>query len=346
MARKGKERRRGMPLEDVISTIRKQMGDEAIMRLGSDYKRRVEVIPTGALSLDIALGIGGVPRGRVVEIYGPEAGGKTTLALHIIANAQRMGGVAAFIDAEHALDVNYAKRLGVDVENLLLSQPDYGEQALEIADMLISSGEVDVVVLDSVAALVPKAELEGQMGDQFIGLQARLMSQALRKLTATIGKSKAVMIFINQIRMKVGVMFGNPEVTSGGRALKFYSSIRIEVRRLSLVKDGDVARGNRVLAKVVKNKLAAPFKEAEFEIVYNQGIDYIGDLLDCGVKFGLIERSGVWYSFAGERLGQGRDRAIAFLKENADVLSRLEAAVMEHAGIERGSVDEEDKGKV
>jgi len=344
-----KEKQKGQTLEQVIKNIRQRMGDEAIMRLGSDYRRPVEVIPTGSLSLDIALGTGGIPRGRVIEIYGPEAGGKTTLALHIIASAQKLGGTAAFIDAEHALDVNYAKRLGVDTDNLLLSQPDYGEQALDIADALVSTGEVDVVVIDSVAALVPKAELEGQMGDMFVGLQARLMSQALRKLTSTIGKSRTAVVFINQIREKIGVMFGNPEVTTGGRALKFYASVRIEVRRLSIVKVAEEATGSKIIAKVVKNKLAAPFREAEFEIVHGLGIDYIGDVLDCGTKYGIVERSGVWYSIGGESLGQGREKAIIYLKEHPQLVAKIESSVLEAVNIKRitgavTSVSEDGQG--
>ncbi|HKW56948.1 MAG TPA: recombinase RecA, partial [Candidatus Acidoferrum sp.] len=287
----------------------------------------VSVIPTGCLSLDAALGVGGFPRGRVVEVYGPESGGKTTMTLHVIAEAQKLGGTAAFIDAEHALDPVYARKLGVDVDNLLVSQPDNGEQALEIAETLIRSGGVDVVVVDSVAALVPKAELEGEMGEPQMGLQARLMSQALRKLTAIVSKSRTCLIFINQIREKIGVMFGNPETTTGGRALKFYASMRIDIRRIQAIKEGDKVVGSRTRAKIVKNKVAAPFREAEFDIVYGEGISREGDLLDLGVDKGLIEKSGTWLSFAGERMGQGRENARIFLKENKDIREKLENAL-------------------
>jgi recombination protein RecA len=295
------------------------------MRLGSkDVLVPVNVIPSGCLSLDAALGVGGFPRGRVIEIYGPEAGGKTTMTLHIIAEAQKLGGQAAFIDAEHALDPAYARKLGVDVDNLLVSQPDNGEQALEIAETLIRSGGVDVVVVDSVAALVPKAELEGEMGEPQMGLQARLMSQALRKLTAIVSKSKTCLIFINQIREKIGVMFGNPETTTGGRALKFYASMRVDIRRIQAIKEGERVVGSRTRAKVVKNKVAAPFREAEFDILYGEGISREGDLLDLGVDKGVIEKSGTWLSFAGERMGQGRENARVFLKENKDIREKLE----------------------
>jgi recombination protein RecA len=312
-------------LETAISQIEKDYGKGAIMRLGSrDVLVPVSVIPTGALSIDAALGVGGVPRGRVIEIYGPESGGKTTLTLHIIAEAQKMGGQAAFIDAEHALDPIYARKLGVDVDNLLVSQPDNGEQALEIAQKLIQSGAVDVIVVDSVAALVPRAELEGDMGDPQMGLQARLMSQALRKLTAIVSKSRTCLIFINQIREKIGVMFGNPETTTGGRALKFYSSIRLDIRRIQSIKEGDRVIGSRTRAKVVKNKVAAPFREAEFDILYGEGISREGDLIDLGVEKGVLEKSGTWISFGGERLGQGRDNARVFLKEHEDVRGKVE----------------------
>jgi recombination protein RecA len=312
-------------LENAISQIEKDYGKGAIMRLGSrDVLVPVSVIPTGALSIDAALGVGGVPRGRVIEIYGPESGGKTTLTLHIIAEAQKMGGQAAFIDAEHALDPVYARKLGVDVDNLLVSQPDNGEQALEIAQKLIQSGAVDVIVVDSVAALVPRAELEGDMGDPQMGLQARLMSQALRKLTAIVSKSRTCLIFINQIREKIGVMFGNPETTTGGRALKFYSSIRLDIRRIQSIKEGDRVIGSRTRAKVVKNKVAAPFREAEFDILYGEGVSREGDLIDLGVEKGVLEKSGTWLSFGGERLGQGRENARVFLKENADIRGKIE----------------------
>ncbi|HLJ24356.1 MAG TPA: recombinase RecA [Candidatus Acidoferrales bacterium] len=321
-------------LETAISQIEKDYGKGAIMRLGSrDVLVPVSVIPTGALSIDAALGVGGVPRGRVIEIYGPESGGKTTLTLHIIAEAQKMGGQAAFIDAEHALDPVYARKLGVDVDNLLVSQPDNGEQALEIAQKLIQSGAVDVIVVDSVAALVPRAELEGDMGDPQMGLQARLMSQALRKLTAIVSKSRTCLIFINQIREKIGVMFGNPETTTGGRALKFYSSIRLDIRRIQSIKEGDRVVGSRTRAKVVKNKVAAPFREAEFDILYGEGVSREGDLIDLGVEKGVLEKSGTWISFGGERLGQGRDNARLFLKEHADVRGKVENQLRKKMGI-------------
>src|SRR3989440_2271914 len=315
-------------LEAAIGKIEKSHGTGAIMRLDSrDVLVPVSVIPTGCLSLDAALGVGGFPRGRVVEVYGPESGGKTTLALHVIAEAQKTGGQAAFIDAEHALEPSYARKLGVDVDNLLVSQPDNGEQALEIAETLIRSGGVDVVVVDSVAALVPKAELEGEMGDPQMGLQARLMSQALRKLTAIVSKSRTCLIFINQIREKIGVMFGNPETTTGGRALKFYASIRLDIRRIQAIKEGDKVVGSRTRAKVVKNKVAAPFREAEFDIVYGEGISREGDLIDLGVEKGVLEKSGTWISFGGERMGQGRENARVFLKENKDIRDKLETAL-------------------
>src|SRR5215468_3812437 len=312
-------------LEAAIAQIEKSYGKGSIMRLGSrDVLVPVNVIPSSCLSIDAALGVGGFPRGRVIEIYGPESGGKTTLTLHVIAEAQKLGGLAAFIDAEHALDPVYARKLGVDVDNLLVSQPDNGEQALEIAETLIRSGGVDVVVVDSVAALVPKAELEGEMGEPQMGLQARLMSQALRKLTAIVSKSRTCLIFINQIREKIGVMFGNPETTTGGRALKFYASMRVDIRRVQAIKEGDRVVGSRTRAKVVKNKVAAPFREAEFDILYGEGISGESDLLDLGVEKSVIEKSGTWLSFGGERMGQGRENARVFLKENKDVREKLE----------------------
>jgi recombination protein RecA len=315
-------------LEAAISQIEKDYGKGSIMRLGSrDVLVPVSVIPTGCLSLDVALGVGGFPRGRVVEVYGPESGGKTTMTLHVIAEAQKLGGIAAFIDAEHALDPAYARKLGVDIDNLLVSQPDNGEQALEIAQTLIRSGSVDVIVVDSVAALVPKAELEGDMGDPSMGLQARLMSQALRKLTGIVSKSNTCLIFINQIREKIGVMFGNPETTTGGRALKFYASIRLDIRRIQAIKEGDRVIGSRTRGKVVKNKVAAPFREAEFDILYGEGISREGDLIDLGVDKGVLEKSGTWISFAGERMGQGRENARVFLKENKDICQKLEAVL-------------------
>lgn len=321
-------------LDAAIAQIEKSYGKGSIMRLGSrDVLVPVSVIPTGCLSLDAALGVGGFPRGRVVEVYGPESGGKTTMSLHVIAEAQKLGGQAAFIDAEHALDPTYARKLGVDVDNLLVSQPDNGEQALEIAETLIRSGAVDVVVVDSVAALVPKAELEGEMGEPQMGLQARLMSQALRKLTAIVSKSKTCLIFINQIREKIGVMFGNPETTTGGRALKFYASIRLDIRRIQAIKEGDRVVGSRTRGKVVKNKVAAPFREAEFDILYGEGISREGDLLDLGVEKGLIEKTGTWLSYGGERMGQGRENARLFLKDNTDIRDKLEHALRKKLGL-------------
>src|SRR4030081_1387445 len=321
-------------LEAAISQIEKSYGKGSIMRLGSrDVLVPVSVIPSGCLSIDAALGVGGFPRGRVIEIYGPESGGKTTMTLHVIAEAQKLGGQAAFIDAEHALDPVYARKLGVDVDNLLVSQPDNGEQALEIAEALIRSGGVDVVVVDSVAALVPKAELEGEMGDPQMGLQARLMSQALRKLTAIVSKSRTCLIFINQIREKIGVMFGNPETTTGGRALKFFASIRLDIRRIQSIKEGDRVVGSRTRAKVVKNKVASPFREAEFDILYGEGVSREGDLIDLGVDQGILEKSGTWISYGGERLGQGRDNARLFLKEHTDVRNKIESALRKKMGI-------------
>ncbi len=326
MAQASGERSRAIDL--ALSQIEKQFGKGSIMRLGSRATvANIGVIATGSLSFDAALGVGGMPRGRVVEIFGPESSGKTTLALHLIAEAQRNGGMAAFVDAEHALDAAYSRKLGVDVENLLVSQPDSGEQALEIAEMLVRSGAMDVCVVDSVAALVPRAELSGEMGDSHMGLQARLMSQALRKLTGIVAKSKTCLVFINQIREKIGVMFGNPETTTGGRALKFYASVRVDVRRVGAIRDGDTFKGNRTKVKVVKNKVAPPFREAEFDIIYGLGISKEGDLLDLGVNQGLIEKSGAWYSIQGERMGQGRDNARQFLQDHGDVRARLEEAL-------------------
>ncbi|HIO65047.1 MAG TPA: recombinase RecA, partial [Planctomycetes bacterium] len=316
---KGLDAQRKQALDFALQQIHKKCGQGAIMMLGDKESRKVDVIETGSLSLDKALGIGGLPRARVVEVYGPEASGKTTLTLHAIANAQKNGGVAAFIDAEHALDPTYAEKLGVDLDNLLVSQPDSGEQALEICEMLVASSAVDIVVIDSVAALVPRAELEGSMGDSHIGLQARLMSQALRKLTGVIHRSKTTVVFINQIREKIGVMFGSPETTSGGRALKFYASIRLDIRRIGAIKtDGDVS-GNRTVVKVVKNKMAPPFRKAEFDIIFNVGISYHGDILDLGVEEGLVSRAGTWYSLGKERIGQGRERAVQFLRDHPEL---------------------------
>jgi recombination protein RecA len=317
-----------------FAQIEKQFGKGSIMRLGSkEAIVPIAVISTGAISFDAALGVGGVPRGRVVEIFGPESSGKTTIALQVIAEAQKAGGMAAFVDAEHALDPGYAKKLGVDVDNLLVSQPDYGEQALEITEALVRSNAIDVLVVDSVAALVPKAELDGEMGDSHMGLQARLMSQALRKLTGTVAKSRTCLIFINQIREKIGVMFGNPETTTGGRALKFYSSVRIDIRRIAAIKEGDVVTGSRTRVKVVKNKVAAPFREAEFDILYGEGISREGDLLDLAVNSNILEKSGSWFSYKGERIGQGRENARAFLKENKDTMAKLDAEVRKALGM-------------
>ncbi|HSR08768.1 MAG TPA: recombinase RecA [Bryobacteraceae bacterium] len=313
--------------------MEKQFGKGSVLQLGSKSVQQVSVIPSGSISLDAALGVGGFPRGRVMEVFGPESSGKTTLALQVIAQAQAVGGTAAFIDAEHALDPTYARALGVDVDNLLVSQPDYGEQALEITGSLIASNVIDVVVVDSVAALVPKAELEGEMGDSFMGLHARLMSQAMRKLTASVSKANACLIFINQVREKIGVVFGNPETTTGGRALKFYSSVRIEVRRIGAIKDGDQVIGNRTKIKVVKNKVAAPFREVEVDILYGQGISREGDLLDLGATHEVVEKSGSWFSYAGERLGQGRDNARLFLKEHTDIRDKLDLAVRQKLGL-------------
>jgi recombination protein RecA len=321
-------------LDAALSQIERAFGKGSIMRLGQREKAvDTDAISTGSLGLDIALGIGGLPRGRIVEIYGPESSGKTTLALQVVAEAQRAGGVCAYVDAEHALDPTYAKKLGVDVENLLISQPDAGEQALEIADTLVRSGAIDVLVVDSVAALVPKAELEGEMGDQLPGLQARLMSQALRKLTGSISRSRCLVVFINQIRMKIGVMFGNPETTSGGNALKFYASVRLDIRRIGAIKDRDEVVGNQTRVKVVKNKVAPPFKVVEFDIMYGEGISKTGELVDLGVKANIIEKSGAWFSYNGQRIGQGRENAKQFLKENKDVAAEIERAIRANAGL-------------
>jgi recombination protein RecA len=321
-------------VEMAMGQIEKQFGKGAIMRLGSEaLTADIPVISTGSLSLDIATGIGGIPRGRVIEIYGPESSGKTTLALHTIAEAQKKGGLAAFIDAEHALDVVYANKLGVNCDELLVSQPDNGEQALEIAEILVRSGAIDVVVVDSVAALVPRAEIEGEMGDSHMGLQARLMSQALRKLTGTISKTHTSLIFINQIRMKIGVMFGNPETTTGGNALKFYASLRLDIRKLAAIKDGQEIIGNRTRVKVVKNKIAPPFKEAEFDIIYGEGISRVGDVLDLGVAHDIVEKSGAWYSYAGDRIGQGRENAKVYLKEHPSTLEEIELKVKQTYGL-------------
>ena len=320
-------------IDGTLSQIERQFGKGAIMRLGQRETLALEAISTGSISVDHAIGIGGFPRGRVVEVYGPESSGKTTLALSVVGQAQRRGGIAAFIDAEHALDAEYAVKLGVDIDNLLVSQPDNGEQALEIAEMLVRSNAVDVVVVDSVAALVPKAELEGEMGDSHVGLQARLMSQALRKLTAIVAKSKTCLIFINQIREKIGVMFGNPETTTGGRALKFYSSVRIDIRRIAAVKEGDVVVGSRTKVKIVKNKVAAPFREAEFDILYGEGISREGDVLDLAVTNNIVEKSGAWFSFSGERIGQGRENVRQFLKDNRDTFAKIDTQLRQKLGI-------------
>ncbi|MBW1668965.1 MAG: recombinase RecA [Deltaproteobacteria bacterium] len=322
-------------VEQAISQIERQFGRGSIMKLGEDRVLDVPAISTSSLALDYALGIGGVPRGRVVEIYGPESSGKTTLALHIAAEAQAKGGMVAFIDAEHALDITYARHLGVDIDSLLVSQPDTGEQALDIAEILVRSGAIDALIIDSVAALVPRAEIEGDMGDQHVGLQARLMSQALRKLTATISKSLTCVIFINQIRMKIGVMFGSPETTTGGNALKFYASQRLDIRRIGAIKDGDQVIGNRTRVKVVKNKIAPPFKEAEFDIIYGTGISKEGDILDMGVSLGIVEKSGAWYSFEGERMGQGRENVKRFLAENTDIRDKIADLVREKTGLKK-----------
>jgi recombination protein RecA len=324
-------------IELALSQIEKQFGKGSIMRLGSkEAIVPISVISTGAISFDSALGVGGFPRGRVVEVFGPESSGKTTITLQVIAEAQKTGGMAAFVDAEHALDPIYAKKLGVDVDNLLVSQPDYGEQALEITEALVRSGAIDVLVVDSVAALVPKAELDGEMGDSHMGLQARLMSQALRKLTGTVSKSRTCLIFINQIREKIGVMFGNPETTTGGRALKFYSSVRVDIRRIAAIKDGDAVVGSRTKIKIVKNKVAAPFREAEFDIMYGEGISREGDMLDLAANSNIVEKSGSWFSYKNERIGQGRENAKMFLKENKDIAAKIEAEVRKSLGLTGG----------
>ena len=328
-------------VETAMTQIERQFGKGAIMKLGDAAVASVAVIPTGSLALDVALGVGGLPRGRVIEIFGPEASGKTTLALHVVAEAQRLGGIAAFVDAEHALDIAYARKLGVNCDDLLVSQPDTGEQALEIADMLVRSGAIDVLVIDSVAALVPRAEIEGEMGDAHMGLQARLMSQALRKLTGTIGKTRTAVVFINQIRMKIGVVFGNPETTTGGNALKFYSSVRLDIRRIGAIKDGQEVTGNRTRVRVVKNKLAPPFKDAEFDITYGEGISRTGDLIDTGVAVGVIEKSGSWYSYEGERIGQGRENVKRFLRENSDLCDKALAQVRESLGLVKKNEEEQ-----
>src|SRR6188508_2240392 len=330
----GAEMDREKALEAAISQIERGFGKGSIMRLGQNEKAvEVEAISTGSLGLDIALGIGGLPRGRVIEIYGPESSGKTTLALHVVAEAQKRGGICGFIDAEHALDTVYARKLGVDLENLLISQPDTGEQALEITDTLVRSGAIDVLVIDSVAALTPKAELEGEMGDMQMGSQARLMSQALRKLTASISKSRCMVIFINQIRMKIGVMFGSPETTSGGNALKFYASVRLDIRRIGAIKERDEVVGNQTRVKVVKNKLAPPFKQVEFDIMYGEGVSKMGEILDLGVKAGIVEKSGAWFSYDSQRLGQGRENSKAFLKANPDITNKIEASIRQNSGL-------------
>jgi recombination protein RecA len=343
MRKKEPKMERDKALDMAVSQIERQFGKGAIMKMGEAANRKVDVISTGALSLDLALGIGGVPRGRIVELYGPESSGKTSLALHIVAEAQRNGGIAAFIDAEHALDPIYAKAIGVDVDELLISQPDTGEQALEIADMLIRSGALDVLVIDSVAALVPRAEIEGEMGDSHMGLQARLMSQALRKLAGTLNKSRTTAVFINQLREKIGVMFGSPETTPGGRALKFYSTVRLDIRRIETIKDGTESVGNRVKVKVAKNKMAPPFRLAEFDIMFGQGISREGSLLDVAVDHGVVHKSGAWFTFDDDQLGQGRENAKRFLRENPEVAMQLQAKVFELVGLgESVPADEAD----
>lgn len=330
-------------LDTALAQIDRQFGKGSVMRLGDEGRVPVEVIPTGSISLDVALGIGGLPRGRIVEVYGPESSGKTTVALHAVANAQRNGGVAAFIDAEHALDPEYAKNLGVDTDALLVSQPDTGEQALEIMDMLIRSGALDIIVIDSVAALVPKAEIEGEMGDSHVGLQARLMSQALRKLTGALNASGTTAIFINQLREKIGVFFGSPETTTGGKALKFYSSVRIDVRRIETLKEGTAPVGNRTRAKIVKNKMSPPFKQAEFDIIYGQGISKEGSLIDLGVEHGFVRKSGAWYTYDGDQLGQGKENARTFLRDNPELATELESQIKDKLGIGKAAADSEGK---
>ncbi|MFI5208409.1 MAG: recombinase RecA [Gemmatimonadales bacterium] len=341
MADEKDERRKALNL--AIAQIEKSCGKGSIMRMGSDRARvKVDAISTGAINLDAAIGVGGIPRGRVTEIFGPESSGKTTLALHIVGNAQRAGGVAAYVDAEHALDMEYARTLGVDVDNLLISQPDTGEQGLEICDILVRSGSIDVVVVDSVAALVPKAEIEGEMGDSHMGLQARLMSQALRKLAGAINRSRTSVIFINQLREKIGVMFGNPETTTGGRALKFYASVRLDVRRIGPVKQGDVVIGSQVRVKVVKNKVAPPFRQAEFDILYAEGISHAGLVLDIAAEANIVQKTGAWYQYGDQRIGQGRENAKLFLKDNPAVLAEVEAKVKEHLGMKPAANAEEE----
>ena len=335
-------------LEAALSQIDRAFGKGSVMKLGQREVVEIESVPTGSLGLDIALGIGGVPKGRIVEVFGPESSGKTTLALHVVAESQKRGGICAFVDAEHALDPIYAKKLGVDIDNLLISQPDAGEQALEIADTLVRSGAVDVLIVDSVAALTPRAELEGEMGDSLPGLQARLMSQAMRKLAGSISRTNCLVIFINQIRMKIGVMFGSPETTTGGNALKFYASVRLDIRRIGSIKDRDEVVGNQTRVKVVKNKVAAPFKQVEFDIMYGEGISKTGELLDLGVKAGIVDKSGAWFSYDSQRLGQGRENAKNFLRENPDVADEIEVAIRQNAGlngglIEEATPDEDDK---
>jgi recombination protein RecA len=333
---------RDKALEMALAQIDKNFGKGSVMRLGDENRPPVAVIPTGSIALDVALGIGGLPRGRVVEIYGPESSGKTTVALHAVANAQRNGGIAAFIDAEHALDPDYAKKLGVDTDALLVSQPDTGEQALEIADMLVRSGAIDIIVIDSVAALVPRAEIEGEMGDSHVGLQARLMSQALRKMTGALANTGTTAIFINQLREKIGVMFGSPETTTGGKALKFYASVRIDVRRIETLKDGTDAVGNRTRAKIVKNKMAPPFKQAEFDIIYGVGISREGSLIDMGVEHGFVRKSGAWYTYEGDQLGQGKENARAFLRDNPELADDIERRIKEKLGIGQPIIDVTD----
>jgi recombination protein RecA len=341
----GQEMDRGKALEIALLQIEKQFGKGAIMKLGAGQAAtEVRVFSSGSLGLDLALGVGGFPRGRIIEIFGPESSGKTTLSLHAIAEIQKEGGTAAFVDAEHALDAHYAARLGVKAESLLISQPDTGEQALEITETLVRSGAVDLIVIDSVAALVPRAEIEGEMGDAHMGLQARLMSQALRKLTAVISKSQTCVIFINQIRMKIGVMFGNPETTTGGNALKFYASVRLDIRKIESIKDGQEVSGNRVRVKVVKNKVAPPFRQAEFDVLFNVGISKAGEVLDLGVEKKLIDKSGAWYSCKGERIGQGRDQAVSYLMENKKTMAAIEEAILQGAGIRRPALQVEEEG--
>jgi recombination protein RecA len=344
MAEGEEEKRKA--LDQALLQIERQFGKGSIMKLGTESLGvKIPIISTGSLGLDAALGVGGVPRGRIIEVFGPEASGKTTLALHVMAEAQKKGGVAAFIDAEHAFDASYAKNLGVDIDNLLVSQPDTGEQALEIAETLVRSGAVDVIAIDSVAALVPKAEIEGEMGDQHMGLQARLMSQAMRKLAGTISKSKTCVVFINQIRMRIGVMFGNPETTTGGTALKFYSSVRLDIRRIASIKEGDRITGSRTRVRVVKNKVAPPFKDAEFDIIYGQGISKNSELIDLGVEHKIIEKSGTWFSYEGERLGQGRENAKAFLDQNPDIAQEIERKLKERLGFIEESKEEKEPVK-